>query len=174
MKSTMLLSAILIAPVGALAQPDASVLATCVKAESTSRPARYTPIPAGQLFVTEDDTAQRTETTIRHGQETIGIWTTSSPHRFGLLYNGNSIPADRIERLSSAKPSAFAPQLAMWGIVDAGARSYACITFNFDGLGQSGSFQTVRGMYLIERKKRRARSYYAIGRVTGAGAAPIK
>jgi hypothetical protein len=174
MKSAMLLSAISIASASAFAQPGKSVLEACLRAESAARHANYAPIPGHHVFETVDTSAQRVDTAIRHGKEEIGIWTTSSPGRFGLLYNGRDIPAARIARLTGDAPSPFDPRLAMWGIVGAGARSYACITFNFEGLGQSGSFQTVRGIYLIERHVRRPRAYYATGRVTKAGVVPAK
>jgi hypothetical protein len=46
-------------------------------------------------------------------------------------------------------PSEFTPMLAMWGHVKDGEQRLLCINFNFDGIGRSGSFQSVHGLYLM-------------------------
>ncbi|MDB5920871.1 MAG: hypothetical protein JWR40_5105 [Massilia sp.] len=43
-----------------------------------------------------------------------------------------------------------------------GKKQFLCITFNFAGLGQSGSFQNIRGLYLIEVSKP-PKFYYTVG-----------
>ncbi|RDS80017.1 hypothetical protein [Dyella psychrodurans] len=63
----------------------------------------------------------------------------------------------KLYRLSSAislgdnrgPPTDFTPSLADWSIVTEGAQKYLCVSFNFDGLGQSGDFQNVHGGYLL-------------------------
>ena len=69
-----------------------------------------------------------------------------------LIYMG------KLYRLSKAiplgenhgiKPGAFNPTLAQWSIAKEGAQQYFCVSFNFDGLGRSGSFQNVHGGYFI-------------------------
>lgn len=46
-------------------------------------------------------------------------------------------------------PSEFTPMLAMWGYVRDGKQRLLCVNFNFDGIGRSGSFQKVHGLYLM-------------------------
>jgi hypothetical protein len=151
------------------ARPSKNTVETCVKTESTTPKVKYTAIPAHNFHDTEDIEAKRTETTIRHGKDEIGIWETSSPESFGLIYNGKQVSLDRVERLSSETPSRFNPSLAKWGVINEGSHSYICITFNFEGLGQSGSFQSVRGIYLVDRTARKFEPFYTVGRVTQQG-----
>lgn len=63
-------------------------------------------------------------------------------------------------------PAEFSPYEAIWGVVQDGKTSYICATFNFDGIGKSGSFQNIRGSYLIERNKQRTVPFYAVGKVS--------
>jgi hypothetical protein len=49
-------------------------------------------------------------------------------------------------------PTDFTPSLADWSIVTEGAQQYLCVSFNFDGLGQSGDFQNVHGGYLLNTR----------------------
>ena len=57
----------------------------------------------------------------------------------------------------------FNPYEAIWGEAREGSKSYICATFNFDGLGKSGSFQSVRGLYLIERSAHSGATFYMSG-----------
>jgi hypothetical protein len=52
------------------------------------------------------------------------------------------------------KPGPFNPTLAQWSIAKEGAQQYFCVSFNFDGLGRSGTFQNVHGGYLLNTKTR--------------------
>jgi len=146
--------------------PSKEVTKTCVKAESTSAGVTYTDIPVSRIDETEDADTGRTQTTIRFGSEEMGTWETNSPDSFGIVYNGKQISLDRVIRLSKEPPAQFRTSLARWGIVHTGSQSYICITFNFEGLGQSGSFQNIRGIYLIDRRAHPVRPFYTVGRVT--------
>jgi hypothetical protein len=158
--------AFLIGSATAYSHPGKEVVKTCVKTESTSPHVKYVDIPVNEINETEDEDARRTETTIRFGQDEMGIWQTDSPSAFGLVYNGKQVSLAHVARLSREKPSQFDPSLARWGVVSEGAKSYICITFNFEGLGQSGSYQSVRGVYLLDRGAHRLRPFYTVGRVT--------
>lgn len=48
------------------------------------------------------------------------------------------------------KPSAFNPTLAQWSILKRRNKKFFCASFNFDGLGRSGSFQNIHGGYLLD------------------------
>ena len=83
------------------------------------------------------------------------MWEVKSTNAFGLIFNGEEPPLRRVTRLDRRHaPTPFDPYKAMWGDARQGAKPYICITFNFDGLGQSGSFQNVRGVYIIEKSSR--------------------
>jgi hypothetical protein len=151
------------------AQPSKDVISTCVKSESTSPKISYAAITADTYYINEDDRTKRTETTFRHRSDVLGTWKGAPPDTFGLIYNTQRIPLARVKRLSKAVPSSFDTNLAIWGLIREGRRSYLCIAFNFEGLGQSGSFQSVHGVYLIERTTRPLRAFYTVGRVTEKG-----
>jgi hypothetical protein len=55
--------------------------------------------------------------------------------------------------------------LAMWGYVHEGKQRLLCVNFNFDGIGRSGSFQNVHGLYLMPiraSKKKKPDLYYGV------------
>jgi len=53
-----------------------------------------------------------------------------------------------LDKQASA-PSDFSPLLAEWALIRQDDQRFVCVNFNFDGLGRSGSFQKVRGLYLL-------------------------
>jgi hypothetical protein len=78
----------------------------------------------------------------------------------GYAVRGNGaalIFSSRLYPLASAKavlgttmaPSTFNPNLSDWSTVGESRGRYLCVSFNLDGLGRSGSFQNVRGGYLL-------------------------
>jgi hypothetical protein len=72
-----------------------------------------------------------------------------------LIYSRKLFRLSKAKRLGDnhgIKPGAFNPTLAQWSIAKIGAQQYFCVSFNFDGLGRSGTFQNVRGGYLINIK----------------------
>jgi hypothetical protein len=80
-----------------------------------------------------------------------------------LIFNG------KLYRLSSAipvgdnrgsTPGSFTPYLAEWGVAREKSQEYFCVSFNFDGLGQSGNFQKVHGGYLLDLQTKHL--YYAV------------
>ncbi len=58
---------------------------------------------------------------------------------------------------------------SLYGIAREGAKSYLCVTFNFDGLGESGAYQNIRGLYLIDRTSRPFKAYYTAGDIRNSG-----
>lgn len=148
----------------AYARPSRPVVDACLKTSSVAAKAVYTPIPAEAFEVAEDEDTGRIETTLRHGNDVIGVWELRSPKAFGLYFNGSETPLDRVGRLNKRHvPVAFNPYTATWGEIREGAKRYICITFNFDGLGQSGSFQNVRAIYLMAPKLRAGGTFYTVG-----------
>lgn len=143
------------------AKPSANVVDACLRTVSESPNVRYTPIPAAAFHVTEDEEAGKTDTTLRHGPDKVGTWEIKKPRAFGLIFNGRETPLERVTRLDKRiVPEAFNPYEAIWGEAREGSKSYICATFNFDGLGKSGSFQNMRGLYLIERTARSRATFY--------------
>lgn len=153
----------------AAARPSPAVVDTCLRTESTSPKVRYIPIAADAFQVTEDEEAGESEIALKYGKDTVGTWEVKKPQAFGLLFNGKKTPLARVTRLVKDKaPAAFNPYEAIWGEAREGRNAYICATFNFDGLGKSGSFQNVRGLYLIERHARNPVTYYTVGNIEAA------
>lgn len=147
------------------AAPSKGVIDACGRAASDTPKVSYAEIAANAFEVTEDEDAKKTETVLHHGKDTVGVWEVKEPKAFGLLFNGKEIPLGRVSRLDREQaPESFNPYEAVWGAVREGKRSYICAAFNFDGLGKSGSFQDVRGVYVIERQTRPAKVYYTVGK----------
>jgi len=148
------------------AKPSPAVVDACLRTTSDSPKVHYTPIPADAFQVTEDEEAGKTDITLRHGPDTVGTWEVKKPRAFGLVFNGKETPLARVTRLDKRKaPAVFNPYEAIWGEAREGNKSYICATFNFDGLGKSGSFQNVRGLYLIERSARAKSTFYTSGNI---------
>jgi hypothetical protein len=147
-------------------RPSAAVVDACLRTASKSTRVHYTPIAVETFQVTEDEEAGKTDTILRHGKDTVGPRDVKRPLAFGLVFNGKETPLTRVSRLDKHQaPAAFNPCEAMWGEAREGGKSYICATFNFDGLGKSGSFQNVRGLYLIERSARGTAPFYTAGNI---------
>ena len=87
-----------------------------------------------------------------------------------IIFEGKLHPLRTAAPLSAAAsmPQAFSPSLADWLMVRGKEGQYLCVSFNFDGIGRSGSFQQVRAGYLLPTrlKRRRAPSaYFAVQHV---------
>lgn len=153
----------------ASAKPSAGVVDACLRTESAAQHVHYTRIATEAFHVTEDEAAGKTDITLRHGKDTIGTWEVQKPPTFGLVFNKKQTSLAHVTRLDKNQaPAPFSPYEAMWGIVREGRASYVCATFNFDGLGKSGSFQNVRGLYLIERGMTSSKIFYTVGNVAGS------
>jgi hypothetical protein len=148
-------------PAFATAVVPAQVINSCLKTEST-RVVRYAGVTPAS-FTTEDDAeSKRTATTVMHGRHKYGIWESTDSSEFGLVYDSETIPETKIVRTGSDAPAPFNLYTAQWGEAQYGKHRYLCITFNFEGLGQSGSFQNIRGTYAIDLQKS-PRFYFAMG-----------
>lgn len=148
------------------AKPSAAVVDACLRTESMSPTVRYTSIETGAFQVIEDEEAGKTDITLQHGPDTFGTWEVKKPQAFGLVFNGKETPMARVTRIGKGmQPAVFNPYEAVWGEAREGGKSYICATFNFDGLGKSGSFQNVRGLYLFERHARTGAPFYTSGNI---------
>jgi hypothetical protein len=45
------------------------------------------------------------------------------------------------------------------------AKSYLCVTCNFDGMGESGACQNIGGLYLIDRSARPFKACYTAANI---------
>lgn len=157
------LAAVMLSIVPALvnaAVPE-QVINSCLKTESIQG-VRYIGIATNSFTTEEDEYSKRSTTTVAHGRHKYGLWESTDSDEFGLVYDSTAISATKIERIGSDAPAPFDAYTAQWGEARYGKRSYLCITFNFQGLGQSGSFQNIRGTYTIDSRKS-PKFYFAMG-----------
>ncbi|MYM39940.1 hypothetical protein [Duganella qianjiadongensis] len=90
-----------------------------------------------------------------------------------LIYSGKIYRLDYAIPIPSSLSIAaeFSPALASWSKITETQQSYICVSFNFDGLGHSGTFQNFRGAFLLEVNASKPRLYYTEGdirKITGA------
>lgn len=131
--------------------------------EPVSKEVRYTDLSPGSVNEEEDEVSKTTSRTITYRNQEAGIWEATGSKHFGLIFGGRKIPASRVIKLGDHAPVSFNPYTARWGEAREGENAYLCITFNFEGLGESGTFQNIRGVYLLEAKGRKAQAFYTIG-----------
>jgi hypothetical protein len=143
--------------------PSSQVIQSCLRTEAVTPDVRYVDINPKSFNEEEDKARQTTSTTISfHGKE-VGMWKTIDSKNFGVVYRDRKIPTKRVIKLGSHVPSAFNPYTAQWGEARDAKHTYVCITFNFEGLGESGSFQNIRGLYLIETTSTGPKVFYTVG-----------
>lgn len=148
------------------AKPSQKIIDSCLNTESTSKTVTYHELERSGFSIEEDEDARKISTTMSYGKNKAGVWEVRSSKTFGLVFNGKEIPLKKVIRLDQRHPpSEFNIYKAVWGEAREGGAKYLCITFNFDGIGQSGSFQNVRGVYLIDQKAHAFRPFYLVGEV---------
>lgn len=144
----------LVSGLGCAAPPDENMVKSCLQAQSATPSVAINILNTNEI-TQEDDYADGFNASymFRYRGGDVGYAEGKSDR--ALIYFGN------IYRLSSAvslgdnhgiKPGEFNPTLAQWSIAKGGRQQYFCVSFNFDGLGQSGSFQNVHGGYLLNTK----------------------
>lgn len=139
----------------------AEVVNACLKTESTNR-VKYSDISPSIFSVEQDSDAQLESTVIIYRRERFGVWESSKNSSFGIQYNDYRIKLSEIVRIGNDGPISFTPYTAQWGVAKYGVKNFFCITFNFPGVGQSGTFQNIRGLYIIDRQKI-PKFYYTTG-----------
>jgi hypothetical protein len=161
MKTLFFVAAIACVSCLANAGPPTPIIHSCLKTESLGN-ATYTDISPASFNVDDASDDKRTSTTLVYRRHIVGIWQAVESEDFGLIYDLKKIPSAKIIKLGAELPVPFTPYTAQWGEARFGKDLYLCITFNFPGIGESGSFQNVRGLYLIDMSKP-PKFYYTVG-----------
>ncbi len=149
--------------------PSQRVVDSCLSTHSTSKTVRYTHtknFSVNEINEVDDDHmgAEKISTVVEIGKDTFGVWSSKTPKGYGLVFNDKEMPLHRVTRLDNRNaPVEINLYKSIYGIAREGSSSYLCVTFNFDGLGESGSYQNIRGLYLIDRTARSFKAYYAAG-----------
>jgi hypothetical protein len=164
-----------VAPHGHAANPSQKIIDACLSLGSTSKRVTYKTIhntSVNDINEVDEDNKDlhKTSTVVDLGKDTFGVWQTASPKASGLVLNDEQINWRQVTRLYKRHQL---PEInlykSLYGIAREGAKSYLCITFTFDGLGDSGSYQNIRGLYLIDRTTRPFRAYYTAGDIRNIG-----
>jgi hypothetical protein len=142
------------------ASPEKQVVESCLTIEAVAPSIRYIDLRPINYNL-EEDSGVTSMTFIDRGRQ-IGTWESPQSKDFGVVYNGRKMRQRDVIKLGPDQPTTFDPTLAQWGIVTMAKRQYVCATFNFDGLGRSGSFQNIRGVYIIDMKSRPVKIYYIV------------
>ena len=149
--------------------PSPGIVNSCLSTVSTSKTVRYAHtknISVNEIAEVDDDRigAEKLATVVDVGKDTFGMWTSKAPKGYGLVYNGKEMPLHRVIRLDKRHaPVELNLYKSIYGVASEGNSSYLCVTFNFDGLGESGTYQNIRGLYLIDRTPRAFKAYYTAG-----------
>ncbi|MEK2605051.1 hypothetical protein [Burkholderia arboris] len=136
---------------GRAAAPNEDLVKSCLLAQSVAPTVAIEAINTHEVLQ-EDNYAGGFDASylVKHEGTDVGYAERKSTP--ALIYAG------KLYRLSAArpvgknggiKPAAFNPSLAEWSIAREGRQRYLCVSFDFDGLGRSGSFQNVHGGYLL-------------------------
>ncbi|HDR9484929.1 TPA: hypothetical protein QDC20_005596 [Burkholderia aenigmatica] len=142
--------------IGWAASPGESLVKSCLLAQSVSQSVAIEGINTHE--VSQEDAyaaGYNASYLVKHDRVDVGYAEGKSTQ--ALIYSGKlyRLPtAMPIGNNGGIKPAAFNPALAEWSIAREGRQRYLCVSFNFDGLGRSGSFQNVRGGYLLDSVSR--------------------
>ena len=160
------LSIIVLAASAHATKPSAHVVKACLQGESQG-PATWTAIATTRVGSNDDFQGGYQATIFTINGRNVGY---AEKHgRDGLIWGRTIVPLRHATPLDQPPetPSTFTPTLADWSMVKQGSHRFLCVNFNFDGLGRSGSFQKVHGLYLmsIPRGKAKPKLFHGVRRI---------
>lgn len=131
-------------------QPSDAVVFSCLTARSISSDVKFKALETNEIA--EMDNYKSGYKAVYYF-ENAGTDTgyAKNGNRRALIYDGNVFPIEKAFVLPNARLRFydFNPYLADWSKVTDKSGQYLCVSFNFDGLGRSGSLQAERGGYLL-------------------------
>jgi hypothetical protein len=136
--------------------PNENLVKSCLLAQSAA-PSVTIQILNAEEITQEDDYADGFNATYMFKHRGADAGYAEGKAGQALIYSGKLYRLSRAVALGDnhgIKPGEFDPTLAQWSIAGRGEQQYFCVSFNFDGLGQSGSFQNVHGGYLLNTKNK--------------------
>lgn len=156
MKSGFAALIMVVSTIGWAAPPSEDLVKSCLLARSVASAITIRNISADEVLQ-EDDYADgfNARYIFKYRGSDVGYAEGKSDQ--ALIYAGKLYRLSKsiaIGNNSEAKPTAFNPTLAQWSLAKDGRNQYLCVGFNFDGLGQSGSFQNVHGGYLLNLRNK--------------------
>ncbi|MGI0506064.1 hypothetical protein [Burkholderia cepacia] len=155
-------SIMIVTSIGWAAPPGESLVKSCLLARAVIPSVTIQNINVGEVLQ-EDDYADEFNASYLFKYEGTDVGYAEGKSEQALIYSGKLYQFSRaisIGNNNGIKPTSFNPTLAQWSIAKDGRQRYVCVSFNFDGLGQSGSFQRVHGGYLLNSKTKKL--YFAV------------
>ncbi len=149
------------------AQPPEAIIDACLN-QKNGILSRYAPITTNKQNVEEDADGMYIETTFLSRGRKIGYIARKDGD--GLIWGKVTIPLISAKPFNAPpdEPSEFTPVLADWSYIQGTNQRYLCINFNFDGIGRSGSFQNVHGLYLMQiprKPKQKPELYFGVRKI---------
>lgn len=160
--SIFAVSIMVVSSIGWAAPPSESVVKSCLLAQSVAPSVTIQNIDVDEVLQ-QDDYADGFNARYLFKYKDIDIGYADGKSDQALIYSGNIYRLSRsipVGNNGEIKPTSFNPTLAQWSIAKDGRQRYVCVSFNFEGLGQSGSFQNVHGGYLLNSKTKKL--YFAV------------
>ncbi|MGE5452183.1 MAG: hypothetical protein ACM3VZ_10120 [Acidobacteriota bacterium] len=146
------------------AKPSTEVVHACLQGQSGGHTI-WTAIATNEVGSDDDFQGGYKATLFTANGRDVGY--AEKDGRDGLIWGRTIVPLKRAVPLDQPpeKPSTFTPMLAEWSTIKQGSQKFLCVNFNFDGLGRSGSFQKVHGLYLMsipQRAKAKPTLFYGV------------
>jgi hypothetical protein len=141
--------------------PSKAAVLSCLSGHSTSTQILLRELPTNEIL-SQDNYSSGYNATYYFKSNGKDIGYAERSGNYGLIFSGVIYPLGSAKPLlqTTRQPIAFTPYLADWSIVTEAHSKYLCVSFNFDGLGRSGSYQKVRGGYLLSTGLSRMRRLY--------------
>lgn len=148
------------------AKPSAEVVSACLQGASRGH-AIWTGIATNEVGSDDEFRGGYKATLFTANGRDVGY--AEKDGRDGLIWGRAIVPLRQAAPLDQPPetPSTFTPMLADWSTIKQGSQRFLCVNFNFDGLGRSGSFQKVHGLYLMsipQRGKSKPALFYGVRR----------
>lgn len=141
---------LLVTPHVQAAEPSRAAIYSCLLGRSISPTVTLDELPTHEILSQNDYRSGYNATYyFKVGGKDIGY--AEKGDRYGIIFAHDIHMANTAKLLidTTVQPTAFNPSLADWSKISDATGQYLCASFNFEGLGRSGSFQRVRGGYLL-------------------------
>ncbi len=132
--------------------PSENVVTACLQGETIGQ-AKWIEISTNEVNLDDNFLEGYKATLFKVNGRHIGY--AEKGRQAALVWDTSIIPLKNALVLGkpSKLPTEFSPLLADWSLMKQGSQRFMCVNFNFDGLGRSGSFQKVHGLYLLSIPK---------------------
>ncbi|WP_157118976.1 hypothetical protein [Azohydromonas lata] len=148
------------------ASPSQAIIQTCLKGNPTQKSPTATEVPTGEVYK-EDNYLPGLEAVFLIEKNQMELGYIKGKSGDAILFN------KKIFQLNEARvaagplmPHEFEPYTATWLLITNQESRFLCVSFNFEGIGQSGRFQSIRGGYLIDARKKSKTLYFATGDIS--------